>query len=267
MEEGPGRETQFFVYNAFGQLLRWQDGRGVTNAYGYDLAGRLVSEDYGDDGSADVRYHFDAPASSIPSITSWYGPSLRCNAFDPLSCLLPYPQQNLLGQISAIEDRSGTTIFSYDDDGNAAWVERQVSMFTRDESEPEFSRKDDHSQIWHWGYAYDELGRITLERYPEEGVSTALTYSERGLVTSASMTSPAWTSPQPVIDGVAYNELGQVLDVDFGDGADLHLSKRYKALKQLERLVYTQVFEWDEVGRLAEPRHDVPGSTVRSPWG
>jgi RHS repeat-associated protein len=224
----------YFVYNELGDLLRWQDGRGITNGYGYDLGGRLVSEDYGYTGTNDVVYGYDS-AFEAP----WYSDTITCHRSDPLSPC-PKPQQNLRGRLSYVDDRSGTRIWSYDIKGQGEWVDTQLSSYEKDEILGQWEKRDDLSQIWHVETAYDEMGRTIWEDFPEEGSRVYYAYSERGLIDSVFLDRPTWLETRPVISKVFYDETGKQTKIEYGDGARTTLEYTYDLRQRLIRLLAHQ---------------------------
>jgi RHS repeat-associated protein len=136
-----------YEYSDTDDLLATTDSRGIRVAYGYDLAGRLVTEDHEDDGNVEVAYTFD---------------ELRGGG---------EPADFGLGRLTTVVDESGTTELFYDERGREVRMARTLDF--------EDVRREEET-------SYDELGRETSMTYPDGSVAS-YTYSDRGLLYSASL--------------------------------------------------------------------------------
>jgi len=137
-----------YEYSDANDLVRTVDARPRAVAYSYDLAGRLVAEDYdedgvgGVDGGVEVTYTFDDPGVA-----------------------------NGLGRLTSVRDLSGTTRFKYDSRGRETAMARILDADDGPRTE---------------SMTYDELDRESSMTYPDGSVAT-YTYTDRGLLYSASL--------------------------------------------------------------------------------
>ena len=146
--EDPNSGSWTYEYSDMGDLVATTDARGVRIGYGYDLAGRLVTEDHEEgDGEIEVEYRFD---------------ELRGGG---------EPADFGLGRLTTVVDQSGTTELYYDERG------RQVRM-ARTLRYDGVRRQEETT--------YDELDRQTSLVYPDGSVAT-FEYSDRGLLYSAAL--------------------------------------------------------------------------------
>ena len=233
-QNDPDRGELYHIYNDIGDLVRFQDGRGITNAYSYDLAGRLVAEDYGNDGIPDVIYGYDLPFSE-----SWYHSGIICHSSGE-SGICPLPQRNLTGELSWVESRSGTKIFSYDDHGMPEWVDVQLSSYEYEEGLNDWIRRDDHSQIWHNESEYDEIGRPVWEDFPQDGKKIFYYYSSRGLLDAMYYRDGSFSDAIPIIRKIDYDETGREIRIDYGDVSGTVMEYAYDARKRLVNLLAHQ---------------------------
>lgn len=86
----PDTGTILFSYDRLGNLETRTDENGVITRYYYDDLNRLIHTDYNDDGSYDVTYQYDS------------------------GCL---DDENTIGRLCKITDRSGIMQFKYDERG------------------------------------------------------------------------------------------------------------------------------------------------------
>lgn len=143
----PNKGERQYAYDDNGNLIQMTDAIGQILQYTYDAANRQISERWVfNNGKADVLnalFHYD----------------------DDLSPLHP-DAENTMGQISYVEDQTGTIYFSYDPVGNPTGVirhfeEEGVTLVTRSEYD-----------------TMDRLRRLTLA----DGFTVNYEYDARGLL-------------------------------------------------------------------------------------
>ncbi len=140
------------TYDPVGNMLNTVDAKGQRIDFTYDGANRLLTEDYGDEGtplssdrSPDVRYHYDTPSSDYP----WL--------------------RNTRGQLAWVEDQTGAEYHGFDARANAdTTIKRiaQANASVRDFTTVTLS---------------DSLGRVYQTVYPDGSV-VRNSYDDRGLL-------------------------------------------------------------------------------------
>ena len=142
-DSGPWR----LEYDDADQLIETEDPRLIVNSYTWDLAGRLLTEDWNDDASDDVVYHYDVPWDDV-------------NDEDPFG----NPQSYTAGRLAWVTDASGGAYFHYDERGRMAGTTKDVLG-------------TDYRSKW----VYDLADRMTEHFYPDT-TSDQLDYDHRSLL-------------------------------------------------------------------------------------
>ena len=128
-----------YLFNSLGDLIAVRDARGCGQNFYYDLAGRLVAEDYvecgeseevGDTGSADLDTgHFarlgSAPSASVSPDVRYYFDEEPAHASE----LSAAPSgADWVGRLSGSVDRGQRTVVDYDARGRPVWSARQMAV-------------------------------------------------------------------------------------------------------------------------------------------
>jgi RHS repeat-associated protein len=208
-----------YSYNNIGELIGLEDARGIGSDFTYDRAGRLLTEDYGRDGTVDVEYHYDAPFEA-----EWYSDLL----FDSV---IPHEQENLLGRLSWMKDRSGHGIFSYDNRGRPSWSDRQISHYDHSAGQS----KADLSKVYHESLEYGETDEVLRKIYAD-GAAVDFGYTNWGsaLVLRTVDLTGALGGFHPLIAGMFVNKFGKVTNVRYGDYSKIKGGRHLEILKEYD---------------------------------
>jgi RHS repeat-associated protein len=136
-----------YFYDYSGNLTRTLDAKGQQNSYTYDGANRRLTEDYGNNGTIDVAYHYDVASPEYPQM------------------------QNLKGKLAYVEDGSGSSIFCYDARGNVIQKVHRVA------------RRSGNIEDYPFTSRYDAMDRPFETVFPD-GDRLSYQYNERGLLSA-----------------------------------------------------------------------------------
>ncbi|MFW5740388.1 MAG: toxin TcdB middle/N-terminal domain-containing protein, partial [Myxococcota bacterium] len=221
--------TWRYAYNDTGELVGTADPRGCGVNFGYDAAGRLVSEDYvpcktyhaGYTASEDeVRYRYDEADADANALESCENNSLK-------------------GRVVSISDRAGKVLTCYDHRGRTTEVARRLAS-------PDGAPTD---RWYHRHSAYDAADRPTTETtgasLPQGMPSTVTThYNERGTIRQVT------SSYGTLVDGIKRDADGLVREVRYGDAAGTTTGYGYDDLRRLRNLTTfrANVSGWTNAG-------------------
>jgi len=174
----PDTGTTQYTYDPAGNLLSETDAKGITKTFTYDALSRVLTVSY-PDASQDVSYTYD--------------------------------ENGHLGQLTTVRDSSGTTVYSYDEQGRLITEERTQG-----------------DQLFTIGYGYNDNSELTSITYPSGRV---ITYqrSEIGQVTAVTATVDGTTST--LTEGLTYLPYGPLTGMTLGNG--LNVANSYNQLYRL----------------------------------
>ncbi|MBN2039233.1 MAG: hypothetical protein JW864_04270 [Spirochaetes bacterium] len=181
-----------YQYNNFGEVSQKRDGLDRIIQMSYDRLGRLTEKELpGDEGT--VFYEYDVNAGSV----------------------------NCIGKVVRIDDPSQTKVFSYDMLG-------RINKETRTIKAPADATAGFSGAVTTGTFVttfnYDFLNRKRKIDYPSDpntgiGISAVYSYSEAG-VTGVDVYNNA--GRKGIINNVLYNEFGQMMEIDRGNGTSTH---------------------------------------------
>ncbi len=176
----PSMGEWYYYYDANGNLTQQIDSKGQTIDFSYDQLNRLSGKQYEDANLTTVSYYYDQATSTNP-----------------------------IGRLTSVADNSGTTQFSYDEQGRTSGVLRTI-----DNAPPNYP------PTYSTGFAYDPLNRVTQIIYPD-GDQANYAYDGAGNMSTVSNNAPV---PVPYATFSGYNAFGQVGQISFQNGVNTSLT-------------------------------------------
>ncbi|MFJ5294587.1 RHS repeat domain-containing protein [Streptomyces sp. NPDC088348] len=147
---GGSLKAQSYTYDAFGRLATAKDGRGITTAYTYDDADRILKVDYSD-ATPDVIYTYDSygrtKTRTDASGTTTYG-------YDDLGAMTSRTATSGGGTLSYSYDKNGNRLTTTDARGTTSYAYDNSDKLTQ-------VITDAPSTKTKIGFAYDDRGRRT----------------------------------------------------------------------------------------------------------
>lgn len=162
---GEAVNTQQYVYDELGRLLRSLGAAGQTHQFGHDLNDNLVSAT--SPRNHKTQHSFDALNRLVQSV-------------DPLGAItrINYDPNDRPTQV--MDARQVTTRYEYDEHGNltrSISPDRGTTLYTYDNASNVIKRVDARGVITQ--YAYDALNRLVSRSYPATpGLNTRFIYDE-----------------------------------------------------------------------------------------
>jgi RHS repeat-associated protein len=224
-----------YTYDAVGNLLSRVDAMGQEIVHAYDVANRITSIDYLDDGhplslnrTPDVAYHYDGASPDHPEL------------------------DNTAGRLSWIVDLTGGEFYGYNDRGQPEALIKRVDEI--DGSLTEYATRS----------LSDNLGRVYQFVYPDGDVvrfgmnARGLLDAIPGLVTALNYEPSGQTRALHLANGVSrsyvYDPRNRLTDLVTQSGGDL-----------FQNLTYT----YDQVGNILgiEDLRGLPGGDPRDQTG
>lgn len=152
----PDRGIVTFGYDAASNLTLTSDAKGQQIAFGYDGINRLATEDFLDEGlaevsyglSPDVIYHYDDPAGTIP-FGDGTGGGIATNT---------------KGFLSWVQDLAGEEHTSYDARGRIAWTVNRIADLVDVRGA---ARHTWPVSTYRSDFVYDSRDRVTRVGYPD----------------------------------------------------------------------------------------------------
>jgi RHS repeat-associated protein len=208
----PNNETVSYAYDALDRRTSVTAANGVVTGFTYDALGEVTQETSPDRGTTAYTY---GPTGDVASKTDGNG-VVSNYTYDAMHRLtgIGYPSETTLdvtlaydadGRLTHMTDAGGATAYAYDVMGRttqADWTPAGAAFSLN------------------LGYAYDVAGRVASVTYPS-GHSVSYTYGADGRLTD--MTGH-WLQPNgntrvmPLLSGVQYNALGEVVSRTLGNG-------------------------------------------------
>jgi RHS repeat-associated protein len=247
---GAGERTHRYLYNRAGDLVAVRDPRGCGRNLFYDLAGRVIGEQYVGCAAAQRG---EPPAATVPAGSIALTALDAATAVDARTYHDVYPDwaegelappdaaAGALGKVTASLDRAQRSVLAYDGRGNPIGSARQLALVS---AAPEAAASSAEPPVLGGGAAlpavvYDELhtyavahehdraDRVRTVHYPSDPdhpdaaeaprISGRLDYDRRGLPTSSSIDIDA--VGHPVVTSTRYAADGLVEEIVYGDGA------------------------------------------------
>ncbi|MBI5531670.1 MAG: hypothetical protein HY898_03070 [Deltaproteobacteria bacterium] len=201
-----------YAYDDAGDLVGTSDARGCGVNYGYDAAGRLLTEDYSPcqanhppyDDRPEVAYQYDAEDTDAACMDA---------------------QSFTLGRLVSVTDRASKSISRYDGRGRVVQVAKRVNGPDGSTATEWFCKESQ----------YDGADRPTREttgaRLNVNGDSSVTTgYSARGAVRDVTSTYG------DLVRSVKRDADGLVTEIAYGDGAQTTTAFDYDDLRRLRNL-------------------------------
>ncbi|HQP34158.1 MAG TPA: SpvB/TcaC N-terminal domain-containing protein, partial [Polyangiaceae bacterium] len=207
-ETSSGQRWWRYVYDQAGDLVGTSDARGCGVNYGYDAAGRLVSEDY----SPCQPNH--EPYDAVPEV------SYRYDEVDSEpDCLVD--QGFTAGKLVSVTDRASKAVTQYDGRGRIQAAARRVN-----------GPDGETGTRWYCkATAYDGANRPVLEQTGTDPPTEVITsYTRRGAVGSIGSTYGA------LVERVRRDADGLVTEIGYGDAAHTTTGFDYDDLRRLRNL-------------------------------
>ncbi|MCU0682762.1 MAG: hypothetical protein MUF34_11025, partial [Polyangiaceae bacterium] len=242
--------TWRYLYNRVGDLVAVRDPRGCGKNAFYDLAGRLLGEQYV--GCADAQPH-EGPAETLPAgaialeaTASAVDVDVRTyfDAYPPWATGDLAPPANaagVLGEATAESDRASRSVSAFDARGGVVFRARQIAAppvgaapaatlpaspttpAPQDGGAPAAPVSFDEAHTYVSTFTFDHGGRprgLTLPADPDFGpsppsIGASVSYNARGLEEKASLVVDG--SVVPVIASVTYARDGKPERVTYGD--------------------------------------------------
>ena len=199
-------QVTFYQYDMLGNLVQVTDAKGNKTSITYDSLSRKIGMSDPDMGN--WTYGYDKNGN-LTSQTDAKGQRIVYQ-YDPLSRPLEkdYPNgskisytydepgyANGVGRLTSVSDQSGTSHFSYDDEGRTITAQKTIGQT------PYTTQT-----------AYDPLGHINSITYPQNG--GVVNYAYDSAFNIVSVTDPASGTVYAAFSG--YNALGQPGGINFG---------------------------------------------------
>ncbi len=178
--------TTTYVYDAAGNLTQQTDARGVVADYSYDALNRLLSIAYPAGPAENITYTYDSGA-------------------------------NALGRLSSFTDASGSTIYTFDDRGNATQDTRVIAGTTYTVS-----------------YSYDLLDQVTSTTYPS-GRVVDTPRDALGRVLTVDHTLASVT--EYLVDATQFDGRGALSALNYGNGT--FQTRSYDAAGRINNITLT----------------------------
>ena len=197
-----------FTYNNNGHVTRTIAANGSSTDYQVDALGRVITESSADRG--DLSYSYDRN-DNLTSVTDARGIT-STYSHDALNRLtgIQYPDQNEnitlgyddcsfgIGRLCSVIDASGSTALEYDAYGNITRITEIREGIAYNQS-----------------YQYDGGHRLIGMTLPS---GRQVSYSRDSLQRIQSIATDIDSVNQTVIDGIAYNAAGQIIQRRYGNG-------------------------------------------------
>jgi RHS repeat-associated protein len=241
-----------YLYNAAGDLAAVRDPRGCGQNFFYDLAGRLLGEQYVT--CSEAQSAGESGAGTVPAGSMGYTPLGADTSVHVRNHYDAYPEWahaalseapprvNVLGRATGSTDRGQRSVVVFNHRGQAVWGARQMALLSEAASYQPQGAQNGYLPVYLEGQetprgrqydsrtyvnraSYDHAGRATsidLPRDPDFAapaprVGGALAYDASGAVKSATLTVD--DQPYPVVTRVRRRADGLVAETEYGDGA------------------------------------------------
>lgn len=208
----PSGATTQFSYDSKGNLVTVTDPKGNVTSYVYDGFGDLIQQASPDTGI--TVYEYDAAGNRTKTTRS--DGTVTTYSYDLLgrligtqagSSVVAYTYDTCqygVGHLCVVSDGSGTTTYSYTQDGQLAGQSSTIAGAT-------------YNVAWQ----YDVRGRVSKILY---GDGTAILYSYDGLNRVSLVQAVIQGGTTPIASNITYEPLGPISDLTFGNGLHRHWS-------------------------------------------
>lgn len=195
----PRKLTTRYTVDGFGQLVRLSSPDTATSLFQFDDAGNLVSDR--DRRGVTTGYRYDAArrVANSGASTFEYGRGGSSAA----------------GRLTAMNDESGNTSFTYDGCGRLHGQLQTVGTGITAKRFP---------LAYIYGTSGAGTGNVTSMTYPS-GNRIDITYGDNGQAISLALIAPTATMPTTILANIQYTSFGAVKSWNWGDPA---LSNPYK---------------------------------------
>lgn len=228
-----GGSTTTFTYWPYGQVETIDDPDGVTTTYSYDSAHRLkqIKDDLGDS----IQFTLDGAGDKTAEATYSVNPQTLVRSL--------YRTFNTLGQLTAVEDGLGVTVFnagstgSYDSNGNLILSSDALGIQTQNSYDPlnrlittikNYGGSDSATQNTTTVISFDTLDRVAGISDPSQ-LNTIYTYD--GLSNKTALQSPDTGSSSDTYDAsgnrLTHTDAKGVVSTSAYDALDRLISTTY----------------------------------------
>ena len=223
-----------YEYDAVGNLKKQTDAKGQTINFQYDGINRLVEKSG------------LSPQGTVPDFSVTY-------AYDTVTLDNPYAK----GRLTKVTDPSGTTEFFYDNLGREIKTVKGLS--------PQGTVPTEYYTVER---TYDSIDRLKTVTYPDGEVIT-YAYNVAGGIETIKGLSPQGTVPY--VTNVDYNEYGQMIRVDYGNGTyttykydDYNFRLENLQTNNGQTVIQNLSYTFDNVGNVLSIKDDVSPTNSQS---